>query len=93
MFSETHKGKLNYKEIYKNYFGYVDDEFVPSELSGRSAQDLHHVHFKSGGRDDSIENLMALTREEHDKAHRRELTEEYLKQKHLEYIKRFNFKK
>jgi len=36
-------------------------EYVPSELSLSKSQDLHHLV----NREDRIENLMALTREEH----------------------------
>lgn len=53
-----------YKKIYADAFGYdVDDHTstVPSELSGNPAIDIHHIVDRS----DRIENLMALTREEH----------------------------
>ena len=58
-----------------------EDEFIPSEISGKRAVDIHHIHPKQmGGKKsfikngkvydiDAIENLIALTREEHTDAH------------------------
>lgn len=73
----------NYKKIYTDYFGYTmdPDEYIPSEISGSKAQDLHHIHPKQmGGKKrfeykgitydiDSVCNLIALTREQHTAAH------------------------
>lgn len=75
--------KVNYKAVYCKFFGYAmtNDEFIPSEISGKQSCDLHHIHPKQmGGKTsfihegveygiDSIENLIALTREEHHEAH------------------------
>ena len=41
--------------------GYSDTDFMPSELSGAVGVDLHHIV----DRDNRIENLMLLTRQEH----------------------------
>ena len=49
-------------------FGYdTEDEtqFVPSELSGQRAVDIHHIIGRGKTGEDRIENLMALTRDEH----------------------------
>jgi len=51
--------KIYYKAL--NYPMH-EDTFVPSEVSGNRAVDIHHIV----NRDDRIENLMALTRTEHD---------------------------
>jgi hypothetical protein len=49
-------------KVYFDALGYdISDTFIPSELSGMKAVDLHHLV----NREDRIENLMALTREEH----------------------------
>lgn len=45
--------------------GYTDTDFIPSEISGQKAVDTHHIISRGRGGDDRIENLMALTREEH----------------------------
>lgn len=59
---------MNYKEIYIKAFGYSKEDFIPSEISGRDAVDIHHIHRKGSGGSkklDRIENLMAVTRKEH----------------------------
>lgn len=51
-----------------NAFNYVLDDFIPSELSGTRAVDIHHIDCKGmggTGKEDRIENLMAVTRQEH----------------------------
>lgn len=60
----------NHTRIYLEALGYSDTDFIPSELSGSKANDIHHISCKGAGGDpsgskDRIENLMAVTREEH----------------------------
>ena len=52
-------------KIYMKAFGYVLDDVIPSELSGNRAVDIHHIIGRGKGGEDRIENLMALTRMEH----------------------------
>ena len=55
-------------KIYMQFFDYDECDFIPSEINGNKAQDIHHIDNRgSGGSDskDTIENLMALTRTEH----------------------------
>ena len=60
----TVNGKPSYVALYMACFGYGDTDFIPSELSGDRAVDVHHI--KAGNdRQDRIENLMGLTRGEH----------------------------
>lgn len=47
--------------IYMKALGYDISDFMPSELSGFKGVDLHHVV----NRENRIENLMLLTRDEH----------------------------
>lgn len=61
--------RLHYVQTYMDFFGYVEQDVILSEYSGKPADDIHHIVFRSHGGDDSIENLIALTREEHDQAH------------------------
>ena len=75
--------KVNYKKNYCRFFGYSmdNDEWIPSEISGKRACDIHHIHFKQmGGKKtfvqdgktydiDDYNNLMAVTRDEHDAIH------------------------
>lgn len=60
----------NHTKIYLKAFGYDKEDFIPSELSGEKAVDIHHIECKGMGGDqtgskDRIENLQALTRQEH----------------------------
>src|SRR5688572_962858 len=59
-------------KVYCDYFGYSEGDFIPSELSGGRANDCHHIDARGAGGNpsgdkDVIENLMAMTREEHEK--------------------------
>jgi len=46
-------------------FNYVLDDFIPSEISGLRGVDIHHIIGRGKKGEDRIENLMCLTREEH----------------------------
>lgn len=51
--------------VYLNHFGYTGDEFMPCEVCGAKAVDIHHIHARGMGGSsdkDTIENLMALCR-------------------------------
>jgi len=76
-----------YIKLYLDHFGYSEGDFIPSEISGRPAVDIHHILPKGRGGKDEIENLTALTREEHEQAHEGKLTEEYLRDKHNNKLK------
>ena len=52
--------------LYLTKCGYTDTCFIPSEISGVKAVDTHHIISRGKGGEDRIENLMALTRKEHD---------------------------
>ena len=59
-----------YKQIYLDSLGYDETDFIPSEISGKQAIDIHHIECKGMGGNpkgdkDRIENLQAVTREEH----------------------------
>ncbi len=50
--------------------GYAEGDFIPSEISGLQAVDISHILCRGMGGSkelDRIENLMAITREEHDR--------------------------
>jgi len=72
-------------------FGYGMTDFIPSELSGERANDVHHIFCKGMGGDptgskDVIENLMALTREEHEKYGDKAQYIDFLYIKHREFM-------
>jgi len=55
-------------QIYMKYFGYHLSDWMPCEICGCQAVDLHHIEARRmGGTNtkDTIENLMALCRGHH----------------------------
>lgn len=85
----TVNGKPIYKAIYMAKFGYSDSDFVPSELSGKEGVDLHHIDCKGMGSSknkDRVENLIALTREEHIEYGDKKQWMSYLYQKHMDFM-------
>ncbi len=59
-------------KIYLNHFGYDISSFVPCEVCGAKAVDIHHIEARGmggdpSGKSDVIENLMALCRTCHTK--------------------------
>ena len=56
---------VKYKEIYLKSLGYTPSDFIACELSGQKAVDIHHIISRGKKGEDRIENLMALTRENH----------------------------
>ena len=58
----------NHTKIYLNFFGYDTSDFIPCEMCGLKAQDIHHIEARGMGGSkhaDNIENLMALCRQCH----------------------------
>jgi len=81
-------------KIYLEYFGYGEQDYIPSEISGSPATGgIHHIILKSAGGKDVIENLMALTKDEHDQAHFKlepYLMEEELFEHHNKFLHKTN---
>ncbi len=85
----------NHTKIYLSSLGYDVADFIPSEISGVKAADIHHVICKGMGGDptgekDRIENLMALTRREHDKYGDKKQHMSFLYQTHKIFLERKN---
>lgn len=60
----------NHIRIYLDYFGYSGYEFIPCEVCGSKAVDIHHIEARGMGGDpqrtkDNIKNLQALCRKCH----------------------------
>ena len=58
-------------KIYLDALGYSIGDFIPCEISGNRANDIHHIESRGMGGDpnsekDRIENLMAVTRKYHE---------------------------
>lgn len=58
----------SHTKTYLNYFGYDTTDFIPCEMCGQKAVDIHHIEARAMGGSktkDNIENLMALCRKCH----------------------------
>lgn len=76
-------------KVYFDAFGYGEGDFIPSEVSGDPAVDIHHIRAKGMGGSkemDFIENLMALTRDEHDRWGDKSEFMEMLMWNHLRFL-------
>lgn len=78
-------------KLYMDAFGYSTADYIPSEISGERANDIHHIKCRGMGGDptkskDRIENLQALTREEHLKYGDNPAYMNFLYKKHLEFL-------
>ena len=74
---------------YFNHFGYDISDFIPCEVCGKTAVDIHHIEARGIGGSkeaDNIENLMALCREDHLKYGDKKQHKEWLKDKHAEKL-------
>ena len=78
-------------QIYLDAFGYDDTSFIPCEISGYKAVDIHHIEARGMGGDpkgdkDRIENLMAVTRKYHELYGDRPKYMAYLFKTHLMFM-------
>jgi len=74
---------------YLNFFDYTIADFIECEMCKQRAVDIHHINNKGMGGSktkDYIENLIALCRQCHDKAHNETFTKQHLTNIHLKNI-------
>ena len=67
-------------------FGYSEGDYIPSEISGLPCTDVHHILPRGRGGKDNIENLVGLTRDEHDLAENKTYSQEYLQDIHNKFM-------
>ena len=77
----------DYRQAYYDRFGYDRGDFIPCELCGKKAVEIHHIIHGAGKRDHDINNLMALCRECHTQAHQNRVNRITLKLKHAEFLR------
>ena len=69
-------------KIYFKYFDISECDFIPCTCCGYKAVDIHHIDPKGMGGSktkDYIENLIALCRDCHIKAHANEISKDQLR--------------
>ena len=76
-------------KIYMDFFSYFGDEFIPCEMCGKKAVDIHHIEPRQAGGSkvkDTIENLMAVCRKCHIKYGDKEQYKNLLHERHKQKI-------
>ena len=78
-------------KIYFQFFGYSKDDFIPCEICGIKANDVHHIKARGMGGNplgdkDDIHNLMAVCRKHHDEYGDIPEKRELLKEIHLKFM-------
>ena len=66
-------------KIYLQHFNYTIADFIECRYCKKRATDIHHLIFKSLGGKDEINNLIALCRDCHNRAHNEPKFNEKLK--------------
>lgn len=80
-------------KIYLKHFGYDETDFIPCEVCGAKAVDIHHIDARGMGGDpkglkDNIYNLMAVCRACHVKYGDKAQYKDFLIQLHLKRMNR-----
>jgi 5-methylcytosine-specific restriction endonuclease McrA len=80
-------------KIYMRHFGYDISDFIPCEICGAKAQDIHHISARGMGGDpqggrDSVSNLMAVCRLCHQKFGDRKHYMDFLQEHHNKRLAR-----
>ena len=79
----------NHVKVYLKHFGYGEQSYIPCEACTSRCVDVHHLIFRSHGGGDSIDNLMGLCRDCHEKAHNDRSFNEYLKVIHAKKLRTY----
>ena len=72
-----------------NFFGYGEQDFIPCEMCGSRAVDIHHIEKRNKTKNDYIENLIALCRGCHINAESDTSFNSYCRIQHLELVCRY----
>ena len=77
-------------KVYMDFFNYGEQDFIPCEMCGSKAVDVHHLtkrsKFGSKKEKDFIENLIGLCRDCHNKAEHDNMFNCFARIKHLENV-------
>jgi hypothetical protein len=76
----------NHTKVYMNFFNYGEQDFIPCEMCGGRAVDIHHLERRNKTKNDYVENLVGLCRDCHIKAESDGSFNAYCRIKHLENV-------
>jgi hypothetical protein len=79
----------NHTKVYMKFFGYGEQDFIPCEMCGSRAVDIHHIEKRNKTKNDYIENLIALCRDCHINAESDTSFNSYCRIQHLELVCRY----
>ncbi len=75
-------------KVYMDFFNYGEQDFIPCEMCGGQAVDIHHLtkqsKFGKKKEKDFIENLIAVCRDCHNNAEHDNIFNMFCRIKHLE---------
>ena len=78
----------SYTKVYLTHFNYGEQDFIPCEICGNKAVDIHHIEARSKRMDllNDITNLMALCRYHHHKYGDKKQYKQWLKDTHIKFM-------
>jgi hypothetical protein len=79
--------------VYLEHFGFDTETFIPCEVCGAKAVDVHHIYRRGMGGSksaDHIDNLMAVCRICHIKYGDLKKYMDFLKEVHSDYMEKMN---
>ena len=76
----------NHTKVYMQFFNYEEQDFIPCEMCGARAVDVHHLEKRNNTKNDFIENLIGVCRSCHIKAENDGMFNMFCRIKHLENV-------
>lgn len=83
--SHINEKMKNHTKVYLKHFGYGGEDFIPCEVCGNRAVDIHHIECRGMGgtsKKEDINNLMALCRSCHLEYGDKKQYMDFLREKH-----------
>ena len=75
-------------KVYMQFFDYGEQDFIPCEMCGSRATDIHHIERRTRNKvtNDFVENLVGLCRDCHIKAESDSMFNMFCRIQHLENV-------
>ena len=78
----------SHTKVYMQFFDYGEQDFIPCEMCGSKATDIHHIERRTRNKvtNDFVENLVGLCRDCHIKAESDTMFNMFCRIQHLENV-------
>ena len=78
----------SHTKVYMQFFDYGEQDFIPCEMCGSRATDIHHIERRTRNKvtNDFVENLVGLCRDCHIKAESDSMFNMFCRIQHLENV-------